>query len=229
MFHKAHSMRIIEGGHSHCHANTHSWDASQLSDRRQVLRLTIQPLLDTSHLAKLSRLTVKWNSCRLAQVNNERHRDPNFGAPAARVFCFRANPGTPRRSALGVVPSSHAQPRLRSWPLGRRSGCSPAVPYPPPRSTSVVARPSSSCNLSRTRSRQSPTFTRLLVEMSAYPPPRPSFIVVPPNGPSNDLPAIRRRTDSTRARLSAFPSPHRACDPARRRSPARDRPVCPQS
>jgi hypothetical protein len=28
---------------------------------------------------------------------------------------------------------------LRSWPLDRRSGRVPALPYPPPRSTSIIA------------------------------------------------------------------------------------------
>jgi len=28
---------------------------------------------------------------------------------------------------------------LRSWPLARRSGCFPAVPYPPSRSARIVA------------------------------------------------------------------------------------------
>ena len=29
-------------------------------------------------------------------------------------------------------------PPLRSWPLGRRSGCSPAEPYPPPRLSFIL-------------------------------------------------------------------------------------------
>src|SRR5579864_1659004 len=45
-------MRIIdEGNHGFCRANTDSRDASQASDGGRVLRLIIQLLLDTSHLA----------------------------------------------------------------------------------------------------------------------------------------------------------------------------------
>ncbi|MGA2705965.1 MAG: hypothetical protein ABSH35_33395 [Isosphaeraceae bacterium] len=45
-------MRIIdEGGHSLCRANANSRDASQASDGRKVLRLMVQLLLDTLHLA----------------------------------------------------------------------------------------------------------------------------------------------------------------------------------
>jgi hypothetical protein len=47
------AMRIIdEGDHGFCRANANPSDASQLSDGRRVLRLMIQLLLDTSHLAQ---------------------------------------------------------------------------------------------------------------------------------------------------------------------------------
>jgi len=47
---------------------------------------------------------------------------------AAKVCRFCAHPGAGTR---GTGPGS-AWPRLRSWPLGRRSGRTSALPYPPP-------------------------------------------------------------------------------------------------
>ena len=46
------------------------------------------------------------------------------------IYRFGANPGKP---GSGIVPL------LRSWPLGRRSGRVPALPYPPPRSVQRTA------------------------------------------------------------------------------------------
>ena len=45
------------------------------------------------------------------------------------------------RSFGGARPGTRARPRLRSWPLDRRSGCSSAEPYPPPRPKAIVAAP----------------------------------------------------------------------------------------
>ena len=62
---------------------------------------------------------------------------------------FVASVPIPELSCCGRRESAeprYAQLWLRSWPLARRSGCSSAVPYPPPRSTSFVARPPSSRN-----------------------------------------------------------------------------------
>lgn len=63
---------------------------------------------------------------RFARIRREpsRHR-------AAKVYRVRANPegqanGRPQRER-------REPPVLQSWPLGRRSGCSSAEPYPPPR------------------------------------------------------------------------------------------------
>ena len=39
----------------------------------------------------------------------------------------------------GARPGTRARPRLPSWPLDRRSGCSSGEPYPPPRSKPIVA------------------------------------------------------------------------------------------
>jgi hypothetical protein len=57
--------------------------------------------------------------------------------PAGKVYRFCANPegqqnGRPRWEY-------RQPPVLRSWPLGRRSGCSSAEPYPPPRPSLIVA------------------------------------------------------------------------------------------
>jgi hypothetical protein len=53
--------------------------------------------------------------------NDSRHR-------AAKVYRFGANPGVDRK---GAGPSGEARPALRSWHLGRRSGRTSALPYPP--------------------------------------------------------------------------------------------------
>ena len=63
---------------------------------------------------------------------------------AAEVWRIGANPGTAAWSSLatwGARPGTHARPRLRSWPLNRRSGCSSAEPYPPSRPVAIVAAP----------------------------------------------------------------------------------------
>jgi hypothetical protein len=46
------------------------------------------------------------------------------------IYRYGANPGKP---GSGIVPL------FRSWPLGRRSGRVPALPYPPPRSVQRTA------------------------------------------------------------------------------------------
>lgn len=69
-------------------------------------------------------------SCR----RKSRHR-------AAKVYRFGANPGAGKGAGPGI-----ARPRLRSWPLGRRSGRTSALPYPPPRPSGIVARRASSGN-----------------------------------------------------------------------------------
>ena len=81
---------------------------------------------------------------------------------AAKVCRFGANPGAVDGQRVSPGPSNPARPRPRSWPLGRRSGCSSAEPYPPPRPASFVARPSSSRNLTRISSSHSTTLTCLL-------------------------------------------------------------------
>src|SRR6185437_3868807 len=65
------------------------------------------------------------------------------------------------------------------------------------------------------------------VATEPYPPPRPSSIVAPSIRSSNDFPAIRRWPELSRGRLSSFLAPHPTCDPAPRRSTARDQPICP--
>ena len=63
---------------------------------------------------------------------------------AAEVWRIGANPGAAVRPAsqLGEQrPGTQTRPRLRSWPLDRRSGCSSAEPYPPPRPIAIVAAP----------------------------------------------------------------------------------------
>ena len=50
----------------------------------------------------------------------------------ASICRLGANPERERQG--GIVP-----PSLRSWPLGRRSGRVATVPYPPPRSSFIVA------------------------------------------------------------------------------------------
>src|SRR3954465_13950998 len=61
--------------------------------------------------------------------------------PAVKVYRFGANPDEWCEGEGGLVPPH------RSWPLGRRSGCSSALPYPPPRPNLVVARARTSSNL----------------------------------------------------------------------------------
>jgi hypothetical protein len=61
---------------------------------------------------------------------------------AAEVWRIGANPGAaawPASQFGGARPGTRARPRLRSWPRGRRSGCSSAEPYPPPRPKAIVA------------------------------------------------------------------------------------------
>ena len=55
--------------------------------------------------------------------------------PAVKVYRFRANPGV---RGKGAGPGGEARSRLRSRLLSRRSGRTSALPYPPPRSSSVV-------------------------------------------------------------------------------------------
>ena len=67
--------------------------------------------------------------------------------------------------ATGARPSCDTRPGLRSRPLGRRSGCSSAEPYPPPRpffnlsrlsfTTSRTARENPDCLATRNRRSQS--------------------------------------------------------------------------
>jgi hypothetical protein len=84
----------------------------------------------------LWRCGLRWNRSRSAAMGPWGHPVPDVAAPAAKVFRIGANPGAwihwePKHS--GARPSFDTRPGLRSWPLGRRSGCSSAEPYPPPR------------------------------------------------------------------------------------------------
>jgi hypothetical protein len=92
--------------------------------------------------------TVNWNSRRLGTSEGPEHPVWISRRPAARVCRVRANPGASpnllrAQDRTDVVPRS----RLRSWPLGRRSGCSPAEPYPPPRPSSIIVPRRCSRNL----------------------------------------------------------------------------------
>ena len=62
---------------------------------------------------------------------------------AAEVWRIRRSRSRGQASIAmwGARPGTQARPRLRSWPLDRRSGCSSAEPYPPPRPTPIVAAP----------------------------------------------------------------------------------------
>ena len=62
-----------------------------------------------------------WSADILSDVS--RHR-------AAKVYRLMAKPGVCRK---GAGPSGEARPALRSWHLGRRSGRTSALPYPPPK------------------------------------------------------------------------------------------------
>src|SRR4051794_32460857 len=66
------------------------------------------------------------------------------------------------------------------------------------------------------------------VATAPYPPPKPSSIVVPRLDSGNDPAGIKPPAGSPRAPLSFVLAPHRACGPARRRSPSHDRPACPR-
>jgi hypothetical protein len=61
--------------------------------------------------------------------------DKNLGAspqPPPGFYRFNANPEAAimRGAAVDTLP--------QSWPLSRRSGCFPALPYPPPRASAIV-------------------------------------------------------------------------------------------
>src|SRR5690606_27545630 len=62
----------------------------------------------------------------------------------------------------GAGPEVALRSRLRSWPPGRRSGCSPAEPYPPPGPTAILARGFGSRNLPRRAALPATRFPRLL-------------------------------------------------------------------
>ena len=88
----------------------------------------------------LSWFTVKWNRRLLALASRETHPAARVAASCAKVCRVRANPGAEREERDRI---QRIRPRLRFWPLGRRSGCSSAEPYPPPRSTrGCIAAPS---------------------------------------------------------------------------------------
>ena len=56
-------------------------------------------------------------------------------------WCQSRSCGQASFATWGARPGTQTRPRLRSWPLDRRSGCSSAKPYPPPRPIAIVGAP----------------------------------------------------------------------------------------
>lgn len=90
------------------------------------------------------------SDCRLAVPLIRRNRrvarrpDPEAAASCRGGLahsCQSRSRGSIRFATWGARPGSRARPRLRSWPLDRRSGCSSAEPYPPSRPIAIVAAP----------------------------------------------------------------------------------------
>ena len=96
--------------------------------------------------------------------------EPDSAASCRGVCRNCANPGASVRSfrQRKARPSNYTRQPLRFWPLGRRSGCSPAESYPPPRLSFILMDVLPSCSHPRAPTSCRPTisgFFRLAIAL----------------------------------------------------------------
>jgi hypothetical protein len=90
------------------------------------------------YTSDVSWFTVNWNSGPWWLASSRGHPAKDFAASCREGLSH----GCQSRRGEKVGRSDSAEPpALRSWPLGRRSGRTSALPYPPPRSSFVVIGP----------------------------------------------------------------------------------------